>query len=316
MFSALVTLTLMAPAMATATNTQIMWMLDDSYSIARYNYNNAKLMINDVNMKILNDPRYSNTTGFGLMEFGSRMTGTLDITYDYSEFKEQLWINRFDSSGETHMSTAFEYVNEYMFRNNVTVDQRIIAIVTDGAPKPGPVYGGPALVAAVNKTIVRHGIDKLLYIMVSNSIGRRRQANPNQFVKVGDFYNRSEDFIPLDFSEKIDMNETMTVMCKLVECETGAPTASPSASPSGAPTSSPSMAPSSAPTKSPTISPTLSPSRSPTKSPSMEPTNNPTPPTNDDDGLSSGEIAGIVLGSMALAMSIGIIAYIVGTENG
>lgn len=310
--------------------TEIVWMVDDSYSISRRNYNNAKKLILDVNDLILSDDRYVNTTAFGLLEFGSRITGAEPLTYDYDAFKRQVKANRFGSAGQTRISTAFEYANEHLFNENKTVERRVVAIVTDGAAKPGAIYGGPALVKAVNETFEEHELDRLVYIMVENSIGQRK-ANPNQFKKVEGYYNKSEDFISFKFNRQLDEEDVFDVFCMLVNCnnETMAPTMSPTLAPTTP-----------MPTTSPTESPTNSPSLSPTKMPTPAPTDFTFPPGwtwppnltfpphshphthpphehdhDHDNGMTAGAIAGIVLGVLALVLAIAALAYTIGNDN-
>lgn len=314
-------------------STEIVWMLDDSYSIARYNYINAKKLILDVNNVILSDERYANTTSFGLLEFGSRITGAEPITQDYDKFVDQMTGNRFGSAGKTRMSNAFEYLNKHLLAHNKTVDRRVAAIITDGAPNPGPIYGGEALVKAINTTFEENGLDKLIYIMVENSIGQRK-ANPNQFVKVSAYYNKSEDFISFNFKHELDEDDVYDVFCLLLNCNNETITMSPTMSP----TNNPTMAPTNSPSMAPTMSPTNSPSMSPTNNPTMVPTPLPTPsptkftlppgftfpphthaphshPHDHDFGMSAGALAGIILAVIALVFAMVAFAYTLGNDN-
>ncbi len=75
-------------------------------------------------------------------------------------------------------------------------------------------------------------------------------------------------------------------------------------SPTSSPTASPTLSPTASPTASPTSSPTASPTASPTSSPTASPTAAPTP-----DVLDGGEIAAIVIGSIAGVIILGLIIY-------
>lgn len=296
-------------------STELIWMMDDSYSVAKSNYQNAKVLIRNINNLILGDKRYSNTTAFGLLEFGSRITGAEPLTYDYSKFKKQLKVNRFGSAGNTRISTAFEYVNEKMFNKNKTVDNRVIAIITDGAPNPGLIYGGPALVSAVNSTFEEHGLDRLVYIMVSNSIGYKK-ANPHQFKKVRPYYDAEEDFVSVNFKKKITSDIAFDIYCKLVENCFEDYTDAPTTSPTWAPTGSPSVDDYYSTYSNSTYPDDYSSSFYDTDAPTDTPTTPGTlPRQNDDNSLDAGLIALIIFAFLTLLFIVGAVAYTRGVEN-
>ncbi len=108
------------------------------------------------------------------------------------------------------------------------------------------------------------------------------------------------------------------------------PSPAPTASPTESPTKSPSFSPSAGPTKAPTEAPSVSPSANPTPSPITPPTSSPTssptvnvtevipelqvrnvaPPPEEDDGLGTGGIIGIILAVLVLiAALIALMAY-------
>jgi uncharacterized protein YegL len=326
-----------------AITTELIWMLDDSYSIARDNYKHAKYMIDRVNYLIRNDERYADTTAFGLLEFGARITGVEHLTYDYDEFREQLLINRFGSAGQTKISTAFNYVNRRMFNDTKTVDRRVIAIITDGAPKPKPRFGGDKLIKAVNNTIIDKEVDRLVYIMVENSIGQQK-ANPQQFASA-EGYDKSRNFVSFNFKRPPTPEEERMVFCKLIDCSGS--TLPPTLLSTSIPTTMPTMhnltstpaptGPVDTVTNSPTASPTAGAGQvGKTEEPTMSPTPFTFPPDftwppgmtfpphthaphshphEHDDGLSAGAIAGIVLGVLALVLAIAALAYTRGNEN-
>lgn len=84
------------------------------------------------------------------------------------------------------------------------------------------------------------------------------------------------------------------------------------------------MAPTDALTSLPTMMPTSLPTKSPTGSQTGSPTGVPTRPVtfpphthNDDDDplLTTGEIIGIVIGSVAVVILSGVIGYLIGNNN-
>lgn len=347
---------------ARASYCDIVWMIDDSLSISRRNYNNAKTLIQKsldavrTGREGLFDTTYRN----GIVEFAGKLQGELELTSEYERFIARLHKNSFDNSGSTVMTKAFRYLSEKVFKGEPRPSvHRVVFVITDGVIEDGKQYSRSDMVRRVSELFEEHGLHRLVYVMVSDSVGRI-PPDPTQFVELDPRYNITRDLISVRTSSEPtqDIVDAVSAMVREVARPvtydislppvtakpTGQPTISPVASvaPTDAPTNdpegnltqSPTVDPTVTPTTSPTDvpEPTFSPTDEPTRSPSLpEPSNAPTiddfysesdfttdaptaprgtsEPSPEDEGLGAGAIAGITIGTLAVAGGAGAYAY-------
>lgn len=312
------------------TTMDLVWMIDDSSSIKKSNYNRAKNMIRRINTLVAEDYEYGgNNTGVALVEFGTRVTGVQPLTTDLDEFNHQLECNRYGDAGKTKTSKAFRYVNENILDGNKTSDKRVIVIVTDGAPNPARKYGGITLEKRVNESFTNHGVDDLIYVMVSNSVGKRGPL-PDQFTQVTSYYNKTTDFVSVNFRKKVSYDIEYDIYSKIVGYDvddiinmTDAPSIMPPSYPTASPTTDDDddyySYYDANTTMSPTI-PTSPPSQDPTTlvTSTQAPTSTPTTTTSAppvSDGVSGGVIAGIVAGVLVVGAVGAAVVYSRGVES-
>ncbi len=225
-------------------NVDIIWMLDESRSVRKGNYDILK---NFVGKAI--DPYDFSVTRFGLIEFGS-IVGTvinLDKYGTHSEFTDAVEKLEYNP-GYSRTMDAFRYMNYIYFRDERNQKRpgtkRIVILATDGEPTPKAEQAGQKLRSEVRFMLSNH-VDELIYMPIGN------RANSKLFSLLRPFEIRDMIRVMPQTSFPFLQNLELGLALELTRC--GAPTASPTSSPT---------------TSEPTVSPTTSrPTSSPTRSP-------------------------------------------------
>lgn len=292
---------------------ELLWVVDDSYSISKLNYDNIKIFINDVNTNL------TIKTKFGIVEFGTRAEDISPLSYNYSKFVESLQKSKFGGAGDTRISSIIKYINNNLIdHKKYEFTTRLIVMITDGVPTPWEKYGAKYIKPNLYYSFRNCSLDRFIYVMVENNIGGT-SPRPEQFSMITPYYNQSTDFISFNFGSIINESQIskMSQMIYNTVPVTHFPSKTPTKSPSLSPTLIPSTKPSVSPSINPTTNhPTLKPNyyRDITISPSMSPIGkyqNPTKVPTEGTGagepkLSTGALVGIVVGGL-----VGVIFIIV-----
>ena len=247
------------------------FVIDSSASIGHKKFKRIKNTIKNTANELI-DLKLDYNSSFSLINFGHKIK--LYNTQDDDIFFKKLDVAKSFDSGASIISSAFKIINEKVFNSPVLNNtRRVILIFTDGNPRPAKLYGGPQIIKQINETINDRGLSKLIYFEV-NKNNSKLKSNSNQFVKIGNFYNKSTDHLDFSFEKNTSENLNKDLVIKILGFNPylNSPTNSPSASPSASPTNLPTISPTFSPTNSLTNLPTFSPTFSPTNLPTFSPT--------------------------------------------
>ena len=250
---------------------EVVFMIDESASVGEKNFRNLKVLVQQTAEQI--DERMGDNATYSILEFGRRIYPR-KCWKNKAKFYEQLRTLKASNSGATKISNAFRATADRLFDHNKTTP-RVMVIITDGVPRPGPKYGGPEMVRQAHRCFNESGVDKLVYVHLNGTFGSR-PANPNVFNKVGPPYNQSTDMMDVPFKRPSTPLEVEELRIKIIGED---PTPFPTTAPTGSPTGSPTDAPTDAPAGSPT------------------------------DDFSSSEITIIIVASIFLSSLVGLLAY-------
>lgn len=269
---------------------EIVFMFDESASVGGRNFRNLKALVQQTAEQI--DARLGDNATYSIMEFGHRIHPH-KFWDNKAKFYDHLRTMTASNSGATKMSSAFRATADRLFDHNKTTP-RVLVMMTDGVPRPGPEFGGPEMVKQAHRCFNESGVDKLIYVHLDGTYGSR-PANPNVFNKVGPPYNQSSDMMEVPFKRPSTTLEVDELRIKIIGADS---TSFPTASPTWAPT--------------PTESPTGSPSASPTGSPTSDVAPIPLPPDDDQTCFKSDNMGWIIAGSIILAILVFLAGYILG----
>lgn len=241
---------LIAAAASAATGTtcdtsgvDIVWLLDESGSVGRSNYNKLKDFV------VLTSETFSDGTCFGAVEFSGdnnnrpRSGGNvaLPVTCDSESFVED--VNRlvFNRNGWTYTKSAMDFLATSYFPNNQKDEDRfrVLIVATDGYPRGrgDPKFGpsdqkGQPLIESTLTAVGAGDVDRVVYLAIGNDLDLSMFDALPGFNKNRDLY-AADNF---DGLSSLLLNITNGI-CG--DTETNAPTTSPNTTPTIKPTASP-----------------------------------------------------------------------------
>jgi hypothetical protein len=294
---------------------EVAWLIDESASVGGRNFRNIKKLIEETSKQI--DARMGDNVSYSILEFGHRINPHRYWHNKDAYYKKLASIGA-DNSGATKLSNAFRATADRLFTHNKT-QPRVIAVFSDGVPRPGGVYGGPQMVHQVHRCFNESGVDKLIYAYLNGTYGSA-PPNPNVFNKVGLPYNQSEDMLSIPFKRPATAAKIDELRVKIIgPDDTGGPSVSPSERPTASPTEVPTTSPIEAPTASPAASPTASPTNVPTtSSPTFQPTAiipDPTPEDDDQLCFKNSSFAWLIVGMVLLSIFTFLAGYMIAEKR-
>lgn len=180
----------------------IVWLLDESGSVGRRNYDKVKRMIADSSLL------FPNTTCLGAVEFSGdsntrpRSNGNVAIPMDcdITEFNKSVMRLVFNNNGWTYTKAAMEYMSNTYFVNNPKSAERkrVMIVVTDGYPRGrgDKEFGdsdqkGEGLINSTNVAIDVGGVDRFIYVAVGTNLDLDLFNNVTGFNKTADLFQVS-----------------------------------------------------------------------------------------------------------------------------
>lgn len=226
---------------AGAGDVEIVWLVDESGSVGKRNYNSIKQAIRRMD--------YSDFTGQvcnGYVEFSGRNAqqtrirgnDAIDTTCDFKEFQQRTHKVKFNPRGWTYTKSAMEYLREVYYKEKSPGFHRVLVVVSDGVPRGrgenpwdgSSTQAGAYLTDATNALVRDAQVDRLLFIAIG------KNTNTSMFDDVS-IFNRDTDLFITDFKMVASsISDAVLSVCSTTLAPTRAPTLAPTRAPTHAPT--------------------------------------------------------------------------------
>lgn len=186
----------------------VFWLVDESGSVGKQNYNKVKEMI------INSSSKFPNSTCFGAVEFSgdnvrrprSKGNKAIPLNCDMSVFNKEVNKLVFNKKGWTYTSAAMDYMaNTYFPKYPKTLGRkRVMIVVTDGFPrgKNGPEEGGDGLITNTEIAILSGEIDSFVYVAIGDDVDLQLFDNvsiydPNRDLYKVDTFDNLDDLVDI-----------------------------------------------------------------------------------------------------------------------